>query len=654
MHKISSRLKRLAKPFGRQSEAADSNPIEESKDSFDIFGNILEEEDEEPPITLRMDSNGFIKNRTLSMVPSMSKSTMKYFLKDKIGEGAYGKVYRSVDTSTKKEYAIKISKLTDDNREHLMDELDLLKKLRSPHIVMVYEGFTVISKLWLVMEHCIGGSVLDVMKMCKLEALNEPLLKGVIASLLVALDFLHSHRVIHRDIKASNLVLTVGGRIKVIDFGVSTELKEGEECKNTVIGSPYWMAPEVIEGSDYNEKADVWSLGMTIIELCEPKHPMFSIHPVSVLFKIVTADPPRLRKRFHPDFSPGVDDFFSKCMQKDPADRMSSRALLTHEWLQETVNAIVAGDERNSRGSCVDALEQLFIDYVLDDKVDALSWDEEDELEATQDQFVATPECHDTDPSSHTKLSSEALASKQLVPPCVSSRESTDKFPDELPHRETELGVDTTAGQSNSRDKIARGLSRQGSVRSDYGGAVVDPSIVSTDDVAIVLDSISDKQSQHQLNKKVSFASSETSEDDMPRRQTRASTVSRRVSLHSHPNALDSEAPSMLATPASLRQAPTQEYILRLLNETVEDERPRSSTYRSLCSFEDTFSIGSKSIVSSTSRDSVRNSMKGRPSGRQRFLSSACMSSVSGSPYAHPSPDVLATILNEDDDDDDL
>mmetsp|Transcript_21323 Transcript_21323/g.39806 ORF Transcript_21323/g.39806 Transcript_21323/m.39806 type:complete len:241 (-) Transcript_21323:1381-2103(-) len=197
MNKISNGLKRLAKPFGRQSEAADSNPIEESKESFDIFGNILEE-DEEPTINLRMDSNGFIKNRTLSMLPPMSNSTMKYFLKDKIGEGAYGKVYRSVDTTTKKEYAIKISKLTDDNREYLMDELELLKKLRSPHIVMVYEGFTVISKLWLVMEHCIGGSILDVMKMSKIEALNEPLLKGVIASLLVALDFLHRHRVIHR------------------------------------------------------------------------------------------------------------------------------------------------------------------------------------------------------------------------------------------------------------------------------------------------------------------------------------------------------------------------------------------------------------------------------------------------------------------------
>mmetsp|Transcript_9756 Transcript_9756/g.16191 ORF Transcript_9756/g.16191 Transcript_9756/m.16191 type:complete len:646 (+) Transcript_9756:220-2157(+) len=643
MNKISNGLKRLAKPFGRQSEAADSNPIEESKESFDIFGNILEE-DEEPTINLRMDSNGFIKNRTLSMLPPMSNSTMKYFLKDKIGEGAYGKVYRSVDTTTKKEYAIKISKLTDDNREYLMDELELLKKLRSPHIVMVYEGFTVISKLWLVMEHCIGGSILDVMKMSKIEALNEPLLKGVIASLLVALDFLHRHRVIHRDIKASNLVLTVGGRIKVIDFGVSAELKEGEECKNTVIGSPYWMAPEVIEGSDYNAKADVWSLGMTMLELCEPKHPMFSVHPVSVLFKIVTADPPRLRKRFHPEFSSGVDDFFSKCMQKDPAERKSSSELLAHEWLQKTVNDIVAGDEKNSPGSSVDALEQLFIKYVLDDEVDVLSWDEEDELEATQNQFA--PDGNNTSPD---KLSSEALSSEQLLPPNnkSSSRESSDKFPQELPRRETEIGTETSAAQSGSRAKISRALSRQGSVRSDYGDAIVDPYVVSTDDVSIVLDSSPDKKTRHQLDKKVSFAS-ETSEDEMPRRQTRSSTASRRVSLHSHPNAIDSEAPSMLATPPSLRQAPTQNYIQRLLTETAEDTRPRSSTYRSLCSFDDTISIGSKSIVTSTSRESVRSSMKGRPSGRQRFLSSACMSSVSGSLYSHPSPEGLPTILNDD------
>lgn len=96
------------------------------------------------------------------------------------------------------QYAIKISKMTDDNCKNLMAELDIMKKLKSPHIIAVYEGFTVVNKVWLVMEHCIGGSILDVMKIRKLDFLNEPLMKGVIASLLVALNFLHEHHVIHR------------------------------------------------------------------------------------------------------------------------------------------------------------------------------------------------------------------------------------------------------------------------------------------------------------------------------------------------------------------------------------------------------------------------------------------------------------------------
>jgi len=389
MKKISSKLKLLVNTIGRRwSEDCDENEEEEeTKDSF--FRN---EENEVPGVSfIRMDSNGCILSppasgmkERLSMRPPDDSATMNYVLKEKIGEGAYGRVYRSEDLKTKKEYAIKISRLTDENCKYLVNELNLMKKLKSPHIVAVYEGFTVANKLWLVMEHCIGGSILDVMKVRKINSLNEPLMKGVIASLLLALSFLHEHRVIHRDVKASNVVLTVGGKIKLIDFGVAAEINEGEEHKNTVIGSPYWMAPEVIEGGDYDEKADVWSLGMTVLELCDPKHPLFSIPPVSVLFKIVTADAPCMRDSFHPNFSSEIYDFFSKCMQKDPVARWSSQALLAHAWVHRTVDDIITGGEENSSASCVDVLEQLFVDYMLDEDVQVLPWDDTDELEVTQ------------------------------------------------------------------------------------------------------------------------------------------------------------------------------------------------------------------------------------------------------------------------------
>lgn len=202
------------------NEECKKSPVELSPAEFN---KQIDEDLAEFNLT-RVDSNGFVNGsaRPRAHIPSRSGKSTKYFLKDKIGEGQYGKVYRSIDVQANKEvsltvymldiyavtliwfiylrvqYAIKISKLTADNRKYLLDELDLLRKLQSPYIVSVYEGFVVGNKLWLVMEHCIGGSILDVMKLTKKETLSEPLMKGVIGSLLLALDFLHGHRIIHR------------------------------------------------------------------------------------------------------------------------------------------------------------------------------------------------------------------------------------------------------------------------------------------------------------------------------------------------------------------------------------------------------------------------------------------------------------------------
>lgn len=156
--------------------------------------------------------------------------------------------------------------------------------------------------------------------------LLEEYIKIIICGALKGLEFLHSSKKLHRDIKAGNILLTEYGGIKLADFGVSAQLTDHTLKRRTVIGTPYWMAPEIFQEIAYNEKADIWSVGITAIELAEGYPPLSDVHPMRAIFLIPSAPPPHLKNQ--DAFSSEFNDFLTKCLQKDPEKRSSATELL--------------------------------------------------------------------------------------------------------------------------------------------------------------------------------------------------------------------------------------------------------------------------------------------------------------------------------------
>mmetsp|Transcript_11258 Transcript_11258/g.45785 ORF Transcript_11258/g.45785 Transcript_11258/m.45785 type:complete len:441 (-) Transcript_11258:111-1433(-) len=257
----------------------------------------------------------------------------KYFtVQDKLGEGSYGAVYKAVRKSDGGVVAIKVVPL-DDDIEDLRHEVDVMKECKSPFIVN-YEGtyFKDMQEVWIVMEYCSAGSASDIMCI-----LNRPLEEEQIAVMckfvLKGLQYLHSPKLrkIHRDIKAANILINTQGRAKLADFGVAGQISDAKAKRNTVIGTPYWMAPEVVKEVGYDCKADIWSLGITAIEMAEMKPPYSDMHPMRAIFHIPSRDPPKLSE---PDiWSEEFNDFIASCLVKDPDDRPTAEDLLRHPFI---------------------------------------------------------------------------------------------------------------------------------------------------------------------------------------------------------------------------------------------------------------------------------------------------------------------------------
>lgn len=185
----------------------------------------------------------------------------------------------------------------------------------------------------IVMELCDGGSALDIMKICQ-KTFSEDQISSICSQMVQGLNYLHTHRILHRDVKAGNVLLTSEGKSKLADFGVSAQLTHTMQKKNTMVGSPYWMAPEVIsqkKKEGYDAKTDIWSLGITAIELAEGKPPLFDVASLRVIFIIPVRDSPKLKEP--QKWSEEFNDFIATCLQKDPAKRPSSGSLLSHPFI---------------------------------------------------------------------------------------------------------------------------------------------------------------------------------------------------------------------------------------------------------------------------------------------------------------------------------
>lgn len=274
-------------------------------------------------------SNGAPNGIELEEDTSRKDPEKDFQLLEKLGEGSYGSVWKAIHKQTGGVVAIKKVGI-DNDLDDIMKEIEFMKGCRSPYIVRYFGSYFKDNELWIVMEYCGAGSVCDMMKICD-NTLSEDQISVVCKDVLGGLAYLHSLLKIHRDIKAGNILLNNQGASKLADFGVSGQLSDTLAKRQTVIGTPFWMAPEVIQEVGYDLKADIWSLGITCIEMAESKPPYSNIHPMRAIFMIPSRPPPRLQE---PDkWSKEFNDFIIKMLTKSPDQRPSAQELLEHPFI---------------------------------------------------------------------------------------------------------------------------------------------------------------------------------------------------------------------------------------------------------------------------------------------------------------------------------
>uniref|UniRef100_UPI00398E731E traf2 and NCK-interacting protein kinase-like isoform X3 n=1 Tax=Pristiophorus japonicus TaxID=55135 RepID=UPI00398E731E len=264
-----------------------------------------------------------------------------------VGNGTYGQVYKGRHVKTGQLAAIKVMDITGDEEEEIKQEINMLKKYSHHRNIATYYGAFikknppgVDDQLWLVMEFCGAGSVTDLIKNTKGNTLKEEWIAYVCREILRGLTHLHQHKVIHRDIKGQNVLLTENAEVKLVDFGVSAQLDRTVGRRNTFIGTPYWMAPEVIacdENPDatYDFKSDLWSLGITAMEMAEGAPPLCDMHPMRALFLIPRNAPPRLKSK---KWSKKFVSFIEGCLVKNHGQRPSTDQLLKHPFIRDQPN----------------------------------------------------------------------------------------------------------------------------------------------------------------------------------------------------------------------------------------------------------------------------------------------------------------------------
>uniref|UniRef100_A0AAQ4S6J4 non-specific serine/threonine protein kinase n=1 Tax=Gasterosteus aculeatus aculeatus TaxID=481459 RepID=A0AAQ4S6J4_GASAC len=264
-----------------------------------------------------------------------------------VGNGTYGQVYKGRHVKTGQLAAIKVMDVTEDEEEEIKLEINMLKKYSHHRNIATYYGAFIKKsppghddQLWLVMEFCGAGSITDLVKNTKGNQLKEDWIAYISREILRGLAHLHAHHVIHRDIKGQNVLLTENAEVKLVDFGVSAQLDRTVGRRNTFIGTPYWMAPEVIacdENPDatYDYRSDLWSCGITAIEMAEGAPPLCDMHPMRALFLIPRNPPPRLKSK---KWSKKFFSFIEGCLVKNYTQRPPTDQLLKHPFIRDQPN----------------------------------------------------------------------------------------------------------------------------------------------------------------------------------------------------------------------------------------------------------------------------------------------------------------------------
>ncbi|XP_058507938.1 STE20-like serine/threonine-protein kinase isoform X4 [Solea solea] len=361
-----------------------------------------------------------------------------------LGDGAFGKVYKAQNKQNGTLAAAKvIDTKTEDELEDYMVEIEILASCDHHHIVKLLDAFYFEGKLWILIEFCAGGAV-DAIMLELERPLTEPQIRVVCKQTLDALCYLHENKVIHRDLKAGNILLSLDGEVKLADFGVSAKNTKTLQRRDSFIGTPYWMAPEVVmcetsKDRPYDYKADIWSLGVTLIELAEVEPPNHEMNPMRVLLKIAKSEPPTL---MHPSrWSPEFKDFLRKALDKNVDNRWSTVQLLQHPFVTSVTDC--------------KPLRELIAEAKAEVTEEIEESKEEEEEEETPDTPVAVPG-HKRAPSDVSVASSEDDKAPQTPSTLESVTEKTEAEPavDQTSDKLSDEGLGTSEVDKTEEEKL--------------------------------------------------------------------------------------------------------------------------------------------------------------------------------------------------------
>ncbi|XP_012283262.1 serine/threonine-protein kinase 10 [Orussus abietinus] len=332
-----------------------------------------------------------------------------------LGDGAFGKVYKAQHKQTQQLAAAKMCALEgEDDLSDFMIEIDILSECKHENVVELHEAYFIDGKLWMLIEYCDGGALDSIMVELE-KPLTEPQIAYVCQHMTRGLTFLHKSKVIHRDLKAGNVLLTMAGGVKIADFGVSAKNKHTLQKHDTFIGTPYWMAPEVVlcetfRDNPYDFKVDIWSLGITLIEFAQMEPPNHEMSPMRVLLKIQKSDPPKLDQpgKWSKDFH----DFIAKALTKDPTARPTAEELLKHAFINRDLDS--------------KPIRDLLLEYKADVVEEELV-DEEAEEQRTSQLPLELDQLGDDSASMRSDTDIKIAEKENVVSPVSAKREESNK-----------------------------------------------------------------------------------------------------------------------------------------------------------------------------------------------------------------------------------